>query len=239
MGGVSAGCRDTVWPRSRRSPSRSARNGRATAPSSRWRSPARGRCSPPRRCGPCSGGRADPCPATSAASPPPWRSPGPVRSSTPRLILGAEPGRGPPFPTAGDLVSLLTAPFAVAGLVSLAGALPGLTGTGLSAVRILLDALLLGLSLALVVWRLAFEDVPTSGPGATRVRDRGARRRPRRRLHGRAPRGPPTGAAAAGRDLRRDGRRGRLRPRPRCIPRAPGAPGGHRRGRRCSAWDGR
>ncbi|MGZ4613863.1 MAG: diguanylate cyclase domain-containing protein, partial [Kineosporiaceae bacterium] len=83
------------------------------------------------------------------------------------LILGAEPGRGPPFPTAGDLVCLLAAPFAVAGLVSLAGALPGLTGTGLSAARILLDALLLGLSLALVVWRLAFEDVPTSGPGAT------------------------------------------------------------------------
>ncbi len=138
------------------------------------------------------------------------------------LILGAEPGRGPPFPTAGDLVSLLTAPFAVAGLVSLARCPPRTDRH--RAVSRPDPARRPAAGPVAGPRRLAarVRGRPHVRPRRDRVRDRGARRRPRRRLHGRAPRGPPAGAAAAGRGLRRDGRRGRLRPRPRCIPLAPG-----------------
>ncbi|HVN13760.1 MAG TPA: bifunctional diguanylate cyclase/phosphodiesterase [Kineosporiaceae bacterium] len=83
------------------------------------------------------------------------------------VVLAAAPGRPPSFPTAGDLVCLLSAPLAVTGLLTLARALPGLTGTGLPAVRILLDALLLGLSLALVIWLFAVEGLVTAAVGTT------------------------------------------------------------------------
>src|SRR4051812_45155426 len=71
-------------------------------------------------------------------------------------LLGRAPGLDTPFPTAGDVVALASAPLAVAGLVVLARAVPGLTGVGLPAVRLLLDAMLLALSLALLLWRSAY-----------------------------------------------------------------------------------
>jgi diguanylate cyclase len=80
--------------------------------------------------------------------------------------------RGPPegavaFPDAGDVVATLVAPIAVAGLLSFARAVPGLTGVGLPAARILLDALLLGFSLALLVWRFGFQGQSVSSPAVT------------------------------------------------------------------------
>jgi diguanylate cyclase len=73
-------------------------------------------------------------------------------------VVRGPPGGGLPFPDVGNVVATLGAPFAVVGLLSLARAVPGLTGIGLPAARILLDALLLGLSLALLVWRFGFQE---------------------------------------------------------------------------------
>jgi diguanylate cyclase (GGDEF)-like protein len=74
-------------------------------------------------------------------------------------LLGRASGLDPPFPTAGDVLALASAPLALAGLVLFARAVPGLTGVGLPAVRLLLDAMLLALSLALLLWRSAFGGV--------------------------------------------------------------------------------
>jgi diguanylate cyclase (GGDEF)-like protein len=81
----------------------------------------------------------------------------------------AAPGRDVPFPSAGDLLSMVTAPLAVAGLVLFARAVPGLTGAGLPAVRLLLDAGLLGLSLALLLWRWTFYQHATGAAAAVVV----------------------------------------------------------------------
>jgi hypothetical protein len=67
------------------------------------------------------------------------------------------PGHGPPFPTAGDLLAIATIPLAIAGLVAFTRAVPGLVGVGLPAVRLLLDAVLLGLSLTLLLWRSVYQ----------------------------------------------------------------------------------
>lgn len=72
-------------------------------------------------------------------------------------VLAQPPAREAPFPTPGTVLSLATAPLALAGLVAFARSVPGLTGAGLPAVRLLLDALLLGLSLTLLLWRAAFQ----------------------------------------------------------------------------------
>ena len=81
----------------------------------------------------------------------------------------ASPARDVPFPSAGDVLSMLTAPLAVAGLVLLARAVPGLTGAGLPAVRLLLDAGLLALSLALLLWRWTFYPRATGAVAAVVV----------------------------------------------------------------------
>jgi diguanylate cyclase len=72
-------------------------------------------------------------------------------------LLRGPTDAGLAFPNVGDVVSLVVPALAIIGLLSLARALPGLTGVGLSAARILLDALLLGLALALLVWRFWFQ----------------------------------------------------------------------------------
>jgi diguanylate cyclase (GGDEF)-like protein len=73
------------------------------------------------------------------------------------------------FPTPADVASLLTAPLVVVGLVLFSRAVPGLTGFALPAARLFSDAMLLGLSLALVVWRFGVQGTVTGGPGATSV----------------------------------------------------------------------
>jgi diguanylate cyclase (GGDEF)-like protein len=78
-------------------------------------------------------------------------------------VLAAPGGTDPTFPTAGDVVSTGAAPLAIVGLLAFAGTVPGLTGVGLPAARILLDALLLGSSLALLVWRFGFQGESTGG----------------------------------------------------------------------------
>jgi diguanylate cyclase (GGDEF)-like protein len=65
-------------------------------------------------------------------------------------------GTGTTFPSAGDVLATATAPLALAGLVAFARSVPGLTGAGLPAARLLLDALLLGLSVVLLLWRSIF-----------------------------------------------------------------------------------
>jgi diguanylate cyclase (GGDEF)-like protein len=82
------------------------------------------------------------------------------------VVLAGSAG-GVAFPTGGDVLAMASAPLAVAGLATFARAVPGLTGVGLPAVRLLLDALLLALSLALLLWRSAFDRV--SGPVAALV----------------------------------------------------------------------
>jgi diguanylate cyclase (GGDEF)-like protein len=81
--------------------------------------------------------------------------------------LRGPPENGLPFPNAGDLVALVVPALAITGLLLFAGAVPGLTGVGLPAARILLDAVLLGCSLALVVWRFGFQERSAAGPGVT------------------------------------------------------------------------
>ena len=81
-------------------------------------------------------------------------------------VLRAVPvvaGGDVPFPSAGDVVATATAPLAIAGLVVFARAVPGLTGAGLPAARLVLDAVLLGLSAVLLLWRSLFE--PRVGGG--------------------------------------------------------------------------
>jgi diguanylate cyclase len=80
--------------------------------------------------------------------------------------LGTVPGIWRP-PGAWVPAMLLAAPFAVAGLLLVGRAVQGPTRVGVPPARILLDALLLGLSLALVDWRFAFEDRPPDGVVAT------------------------------------------------------------------------
>jgi diguanylate cyclase (GGDEF)-like protein len=72
-------------------------------------------------------------------------------------VLRAPPESGVAFPNAGDVFVMLVPALAIAGLLSFARAVPGLTGVGLPAARILLDALLLGFSLALLLWRFGFQ----------------------------------------------------------------------------------
>ena len=69
------------------------------------------------------------------------------------------------FPTWGTTVSLLMAPLAVAGLLLAAR---GAT-SGVSLLRIALDALLLGSSGCLLVWRWVFADGPLGQPASTDV----------------------------------------------------------------------
>ena len=71
--------------------------------------------------------------------------------------IGGPPGPDPPFPTAGDVLATATIPLAIAGLVAFTRAVPGLVGVGLPAVRLFLDAVLLGLSLTLLLWRSAYQ----------------------------------------------------------------------------------
>jgi len=82
-------------------------------------------------------------------------------------VLRGPPDGGVPFPDVGDVVGTLTAPFAVVGLMVFARSVPGLTGVGLPAARILMDALLLGSSLALLVWRFGFQGHVSSSVVAT------------------------------------------------------------------------
>jgi diguanylate cyclase len=81
------------------------------------------------------------------------------------------PGGGPArdYPAAGDLLVMATAPLAVAGLVVFARAVPGLTGVALPAARLFIDAMLLGLSLALVVWRFGIQGTVPAEGAATAV----------------------------------------------------------------------
>ena len=81
--------------------------------------------------------------------------------------LREPPGSSLAFPNVGDVVALVVPVLAIAGLLSFARAVPGLTGVGLPAARILLDAVLLACSLALVVWRFGFQERATHGTGAT------------------------------------------------------------------------
>src|SRR4051812_11925032 len=73
------------------------------------------------------------------------------------------------FRTPADVASLLSAPLVVVGLVLFSRAVPSLTGVALPAARLFSDAMLLGLSLALVVWRFGVQGLVTGGPGATTV----------------------------------------------------------------------
>jgi diguanylate cyclase (GGDEF)-like protein len=83
-------------------------------------------------------------------------------------VRGAQ-ASGAVFPNAGDAVALVVPVLAIGGLLAFARAVPGLTGVGLPAARILLDAVLLGCSFALVVWRFGFQERPAPGTGATGV----------------------------------------------------------------------
>ena len=71
--------------------------------------------------------------------------------------LAAPPGHEAPFPSAGDLLAIAAVPLAIGGLIAFTRAVPGLTGIGLPAVRLLLDAMLLGLSLTLLLWRSTYQ----------------------------------------------------------------------------------
>jgi diguanylate cyclase (GGDEF)-like protein len=71
--------------------------------------------------------------------------------------LAAPPGHDAAFPSAGDLLAIVVVPLAITALVTFARAVPGLTGMGLPAVRLLLDAMLLGLSLTLLLWRSTYQ----------------------------------------------------------------------------------
>ena len=86
-------------------------------------------------------------------------------------LVTVGPGGGPErtYPAPGDVVSLTAAPLAVAGLVLFARAVPGLTGVALPAARLFIDAMLLGLSLALVVWRFWVQGTVPAGAAATAV----------------------------------------------------------------------
>jgi diguanylate cyclase (GGDEF)-like protein len=84
------------------------------------------------------------------------------------VALTGPPGHDAPFPSAGDLLAIAAVPLAIAGLVTFAGAVPGLTGIGLPAVRLLLDAMLLGLSLTLLLWRSTYQH-HAQGPVAVLV----------------------------------------------------------------------
>ena len=71
--------------------------------------------------------------------------------------LGGPAGHDAPFPSAGDLLAIVAVPVALAGLIAFTRAVPGLTGIGLPAVRLLLDAMLLGLALTLLLWRSTYQ----------------------------------------------------------------------------------
>jgi diguanylate cyclase (GGDEF)-like protein len=81
--------------------------------------------------------------------------------------VAAGPSGGVAFPEAGDVVVALVPVLTIAGLLSFARATPGLTGVGLPAARILLDALVLGFSLALLVWRFGFQGRSAPSPAVT------------------------------------------------------------------------
>ncbi len=68
----------------------------------------------------------------------------------------------PTFPTAGDAISTIAAPLALAGLVLV----PRRVIEPLQTLRLALEALMLGGAATVLVWRLVFRDVMTGSPAA-------------------------------------------------------------------------